>query len=45
MANAKKTYPIELMRDRKPVTVSVTWSEPSERPIPRGRVVQNSVTN
>jgi len=45
-ANAKKTYAIELMRDRKPVTVNVTVQDRSEeRYIPRGRVVQNSVTN
>jgi len=45
-ANAKKTYAIELMRDRKPVTVNVTVEDRSEeRYIPRGRVVQNSVTN
>ena len=35
MANAKKTYSIELMRDRKPVTVSVNVEERSERPVPR----------
>jgi serine protease Do len=45
MANAKKTYAIELIRDRKPVTVSVNVEDRSERRIPRGRVVQNSVTN
>jgi serine protease Do len=44
-ANAKKTYPIELERDRKAVTVTVTVEDRSERSIPRGRVVQNSVTN
>jgi serine protease Do len=45
-ANAKKTYAIELMRDRKPVTVNVMVEDRSEeRYIPRGRVVQNSVTN
>jgi len=43
--NAKKTYAIELTRDRKPVTVSVTVDDRSERRIPRGRVVGNSVTN
>jgi serine protease Do len=44
-ANAKKTYLIELVRDRKPVTVSVTVEDRSERAIPRGRVVRNGVTN
>jgi serine protease Do len=45
MANAKKTYPVELVRDRKPVTMTVNVEDRSERSIPRGRVVQNSVTN
>jgi serine protease Do len=44
-ANAKKTYAIELVRDRKPVTVSVNVEDRSERWIPRGRSVQNSITN
>ncbi|MGA2880404.1 MAG: PDZ domain-containing protein [Bryobacteraceae bacterium] len=46
-ASAKKTYAIELVRDRKPVTVSVNVEDRSgsERWIPRGRTVQNSVTN
>jgi serine protease Do len=44
-ANAKKTYAIELVRDRKPVTVSVNVEDRSERWIPRGRTVQNSITN
>jgi serine protease Do len=44
-ASAKKSYAIELVRDRKPVTVSVTVEDRSERSIPRGRVVDNSVTN
>jgi serine protease Do len=44
-ANAKKTYAIELVRDRKPMTVSVTVEDRSERPLPRGRVVQNTFTN
>jgi serine protease Do len=44
-ANAKKTYPIELVRDHKPVSVSVNVEDRSERWIPRGRTVQNSVTN
>jgi serine protease Do len=45
-ANSKKTYAIELVRDHKPVTVSVSVEDRSqERSIPRGRVVRNSVTN
>jgi serine protease Do len=44
-ANAKKTYALDLSRDRKPVTVTVTVEDRSERSIPRGRVVQNSITN
>lgn len=44
-ANAKKTYAIELVRDRKPVILSVNVEDRSERWIPRGRTVQNSVTN
>jgi serine protease Do len=44
-ANAKKTYTIELVRDRKPMTVTVTVEDRSERSIPRGRTVQNSVPN
>jgi serine protease Do len=44
-ANSKKTYTIELMRDRKPVTLTVTVEDRSERYIPRGRIVTNSVTN
>jgi len=44
-ANSKKTYAIELERDRKPVTVNVTVEDRSERSIPRGRVVQNPFTN
>jgi len=44
-ASAKKTYAVELMRDRKPVTMTVNVEDRSERSIPRGRVVQNSVTN
>ena len=38
-ANSKRTYSIELMRDRKPVTVMVTVEDRSERFIPRGRGV------
>lgn len=45
MANSKKSYAIELERDRKPATVNVNVEDRSERSIPRGRVVQNSVTN
>jgi serine protease Do len=44
-ANAKKTYAIELVRDRKPVTVTVNVEDRSERSIPRGRTVRNSVAN
>ncbi len=44
-ANAKKTYAIELVRDRKPVTVTVNVEDRSERSIPRGRPVRNSVAN
>jgi len=44
-ANAKKTYAIELVRDRKPVTVTVNVEDRSERSIPRGRSVRNSVAN
>jgi serine protease Do len=38
-ANSKKTYPIELMRDRKPMTVTVTVEDRSEQFPPRGRTV------
>jgi serine protease Do len=41
-ANSKKTYAIEVMRDRKPLTVTVTVEDRSERYIPRGRIVTNS---
>jgi serine protease Do len=42
-ANAKKTYSVELMRDRKPQTVSVTVDDgrSQREPPPRTRVVQN----
>ncbi|HTW66143.1 MAG TPA: PDZ domain-containing protein [Bryobacteraceae bacterium] len=41
-ASAKKTYSLELVRDRKPQTVTVTVDEGrSERYLPRGRVVDN----
>jgi serine protease Do len=39
-ASAKKTYSVELMRERKPQTVSVTVEEGPER-LPRVRAVQN----
>jgi len=39
-ASAKKTYSLELVRERKPQTVSVTVEEGSER-APRVRAVQN----
>jgi serine protease Do len=44
-ANGKKTYTIELLRDRKPMSVSVNVEDRSERSIPRRRVVQNNFTN
>lgn len=44
-ARSKKTYLIELMRDRKPMTVTVNVEDRSERWVPRGRVVQNNFTN
>jgi serine protease Do len=41
-ASSKKTYSVELMRDRKPQTVNVAVDEGrSERYTPRGRVVHN----
>jgi serine protease Do len=43
--NAKKAYTIDLVRDRKSMTVSADADDRSERRIPRGRVVQNTVTN
>jgi serine protease Do len=42
---AKKMYAIDLMRERKPVSVNVTVEDRSDRRSPRGRVVQNTVTN
>lgn len=45
MASSKKTYSIDLMRDHKPVTVTVTVEDRSERTIPRGRIVTNPFTN
>ena len=43
--NGKKTYGIELVRDRKIVTVSVNPEDRSGQWIPRVRAVQNSFTN
>jgi serine protease Do len=40
-ANSKKTYAVELMRDRKPLTVNVSADDRSERFVPRGRIVGN----
>lgn len=45
MATAKKSYTLELMRDRKPLTISVNVDDRSQRWIPRGRTVENSFTN
>lgn len=45
MASAKKTYTLELMRERKPLTVTVSVDDRSDRWIPRGRTVENSFTN
>ena len=43
-ASSKKTYAVELTRDRKIQTVTVTVEEGrSERYVPRGRIVHNSV--
>jgi len=39
-ASSKKTYSVELMRERKPQTISVTAEDGSERS-PRSRAVQN----
>jgi serine protease Do len=39
-ASSKKTYSVELMRDRKPQTVTVTVEDGPDRP-QRGRVVHN----
>jgi serine protease Do len=41
-ANAKKTYTIDLTRDRKPLTVTITVEDRSERSLPLGRIVTNS---
>jgi serine protease Do len=39
-ASSKKTYSVELMRERKPLTISVTVEDGSDRS-PRGRAAQN----
>lgn len=44
-SSAKKSFGIELMRDRKLETVTVNVEDRSERRIPRGRVVYDSFTN
>jgi serine protease Do len=44
-ASGKKTYAIDLVRDRKPVSVNVTVEERSERWIPRARSIENTITN
>lgn len=45
VANGKKTYAIELVRDRKPATVNVNVEDRSDQWIPRGRPVGNAFTN
>lgn len=43
-SRAKKTFPVELMRDHKQMTLNVTIEEARpERVIPRGRVVRNNI--
>jgi|SRR5581483_3853417 len=42
-ANSKKTYSVELVRDHKPLTLNVIAEDRSERRLPRGRIVTNSV--
>lgn len=42
-ANSKKTYTVELTRDHKPLNLTVTAEDRSERRPPRGRIVTNSV--
>jgi serine protease Do/serine protease DegQ len=43
-ASAKKTFALELMRERAPMTVNVTVEDGrSERVIPPGRSIRNSV--
>jgi serine protease Do len=44
-ASSKKTYSVELMRDHKPVTLTVTVEDRSERLIPHGRIVVNGDPN
>lgn len=39
-AASKKTYTVDLMRDRKEMSLTVTNEEP-ERSVPRGRVIRN----
>ncbi|MGP0071610.1 MAG: PDZ domain-containing protein [Bryobacteraceae bacterium] len=41
-ASSKKSYAVDLLRDHKPMTVTVTVEDRSERSIPRGRIVTNS---
>jgi serine protease Do len=42
-ANSKKTYNIDVMRERKPLTLTITVEDRSEeRSVPRGRIVTNS---
>ena len=45
MASTKKSYPIELTRDRKPMIVNVNVEDRSERRIPRVRTLGDSFTN
>lgn len=45
MASARKSYTLELMRERKPLTITVNVDDRSDRWIPRGRSVGNSFTN
>ncbi len=40
-ASSRKTFPVELMRDRHETTVTVTVEDRSERMIPRTRAVHN----
>ena len=39
---SKKTFPVELVRERKEMTLNVTVEDRSERVIPRARVVRNN---
>jgi serine protease Do/serine protease DegQ len=44
LASSKKTFPIEVMRDHKEMSVNVTIEDGrSERAFPGGRVVRNGV--